>query len=198
MAFTTLACAKINRWAVLQRFMLGCVVWALAGTALSSGDFRVDNIVPRFEAELLSMDAQLTYRLSEKADQALTNGLPLEIQQTLQVQRKRKWWFNAAVVTQQRHYRIQFHALSRRYVLTRLETGASRSFRDRQALLSALGRIEGWPVMRESAVQALGPIQLRLTTKLVRDALPRVLRMAAWLDADWQLRGGPLVKEVQP
>lgn len=198
MAFTTRACAKIKRWTALRQLMLGCVVWALVGPVAASGDFRVDSIVPRFEAGLLSVDAQLTYRLSDKADQALSNGLPLEIQQTLQVERKRNWWFNAVVDTQQRHYRIQFHALSRRYVLTRLETGASRSFRDRRALLSALGRVEGWPVMRESAAQTLGSLQLRLSTKLVRDALPRVLRMAAWLDTDWQLRGGPLIKEVQP
>ena len=198
MVFTTLACAKINRRVALQRLVMVCVFCALAGPAVSAGDFRVDHITPRFEGGLLLVNAQLSYRLSDKADQALSNGLPLIIRQNLRVERKRRWWFNAVVVTHQRDYRIQFHALSRRYVLTRLQTGASRSFRDREALLNALGRVEDWPVVQASEIQALGPIQLRLRTKLARDELPRALRMAAWLDADWQLRGGPLVMEVQP
>ena len=198
MVFTTLVCAKINRRVALQRLVMACALCLLAGPAVSSGDFRVDDMTPRVEGGLLSINAQLSYRLSDKADQALSNGLPLMIRQTLRVERKRWWWFNAVVVTQQRDYRIQFHALSRRYVLTRVQTGASRSFRDRRALLSALGRVEDWPVMQASEAQALGPMQLRLTTRLARDTLPRALRMAAWLDADWQLRGGPLVKEVQP
>lgn len=198
MVFTTHACANSSGALMMQRLALGCAIWALAGLAWSSGDFRVNELTPRVEAGLLSIDAQLEYRLSEKAQQALTNGLPLVIQQTLRVERQRRWWFNAEVATRTRHYRLQFHALSRRYVLTHLETGESRSFRDLQALLSTLGRVEGWPVMRESALQTMGPVRLLFSTELARDALPRALRMTAWFDADWQLRGGPLLRVFQP
>lgn len=196
MASTTPVCANDNGRVMLHRLVVGCLLWAFAGAAQAAGDFRVTDLTPRFETGLLVVDAKLRYELSEKANQALANGLPLIIEQTLRLERHRPMWFNAAMLTQERRYRLQFHALSRRYVLTRLETGESRSFRDQQALLNALGRVEGWPVMRVSALEEIRPVQVVFSTELARDELPRLLRMAAWFDTQWQLRGGPLVREI--
>ena len=195
MASTTPVCANDNGRVMLHRLVVGCLLWAFAGF-VQAGDFRVTELTPRFETGLLVVDAELRYELSEKANQALANGLPLIIEQTLRLERHRTLWFNAVMLTQERRYRLQFHALSRRYVLTRLETGESRSFRDQQALLNALGRVEGWPVMRVSALEEIRPVQLVFSTELARDELPRLLRMAGWFDAQWQLRGGPLVREI--
>ncbi len=163
-----------------------------------SGGFEVNALEGRFDAGLLLADARIDYRLSSTAREALENGVPLTIAQDLRLERPRWWWRNARVVAHERRYRLQYHAMSRRYVLTWLATGESRSYRSLDALTARLGRIEGWPVVRQERLNADRRYRLMLSTALEVEALPRLLRTVAYVEAGWQLASNTRRVEVQP
>ena len=193
MAFTMPASKNAERAAI--GFIL--LLMAMAVFA-QTGGFKVSELDIRVEDKLILADARIDYALSSTATEALENGVALVIVQRLRLQQARWWWRDAVVVSQQRRYRLQYHAISRRYVLTWLESGESRSYRSLDALLLRLGRIQAWPVMRVDRLDEGGDYRLRLDTSLEVDKLPRLLRMVAWINPDWQLRSEPIYRELSP
>lgn len=175
----------------LRRLRLGLLgLLLVAGPALADdGAFTVrDGELSRRDG-IYYLDARLDYRLSDAADEALENGVPLVIVQEVQVTRERLWgwWWDDVVAALTRRHRLQYHALSRRYVSTDLNTGDSRSFRTLTALLSDLGRIEALPLTDAERLQGSGPYSVRLRTRLDVDALPRPLRTVAYIADAWAL-----------
>jgi len=176
-------------WKSIKRLALALGLILVATPAIAQpGEFSVDEINPRVEDNLLAVDARIEYALGDTVIEALENGVELVITQTLRLERKRWWWSNATVINQQRRYRLQYHAISRRYVLTRLANGDSRSFRNLDSLLARLGNIEAWPVIHDDQLNASGHYDVVLMTQLELDTLPRLLRTVALVNADWKLR----------
>ncbi len=185
----------------LRRFDYRWLAWLLLFIALAApaqtGEFRVTALEGRFHEELLYADARIDYELSATALEALESGVALVIAQTLQLERPRWWWRSQVLLRQERRYRLQYHAISRRYVLTWLVSGDSRSYRSLDALLIQLGRVEAWPMVRADTLKPDTGYQLRLQTRLELETLPRLLRTVAWVDEDWRLESGPRVAAVE-
>ena len=186
-------------WKNTERTAIGLTLLLMAMAAFAqTGGFRISELDIRVEDQLVLADARIEYALSTTAAEALENGVALVIVQRLRLQTARWWWGDAVVVSQQRRYRLQYHAISRRYVLTRLESGESRSYRSLDALLLRLGRVQAWPVVRLDRLDEGKDYRLRLDTGLEVDELPRLLRMVAWINPDWRLRSEPRYRELSP
>ncbi len=182
----------VGRWIHLLWLLLAVM------PAMAEADFRVLELSPRFEEGVLVADARLDYRLTAPVVEALESGVSVVISQTLRLQRLRWWWRNARVVLHERRHRLQYHAISRRYVLTRLDTGESRSFRNLDALLLRLGRVEAWPVIAGDRLAGHKRYRLGLSTALETDPLPRLLRTRALIDDQWQIASGVRYQQVVP
>jgi len=182
-----------------ERWWAGLVILlgVLAGMGQAQA-FEVDDLSARVDGELLMADARIDYDLSDTATEALENGVPLVIRQTLVLERPRWWWRDVQLASHERAYRLQYHAMSRRYVLTWLANGESRSYRSLDALLATLGQIEGWPVVRQARLEAGRDYRLGVQTALDLDALPRLLRTVAYVDGDWQLASQTRYAKVNP
>lgn len=177
--------------------LAACLLLA-GGWALAQSDaFRVQSLLGVVDGELLYAEARINYVLTPTVQQALENGVALVISQTLRLEKPRWWWRNARLADLTRAYRLQYHAISRRYVMTWLATGESRSFRSLDALLLELGRIEAWPVARIARLTPNADYQLRLQTRLETESLPRLLRTVALTDPDWQLESQPWTAVVE-
>ncbi|MEX0387083.1 DUF4390 domain-containing protein [Spiribacter onubensis] len=186
-------------WKNAERTAIGLTLLLTAMAAFAqTGGFRISELDIRVADQLVLADARIDYALSATATEALENGVALVIAQRLRLQTARWWWGDAVVVSQQRRYRLQYHAISRRYVLTRLESGESRSYRSLDALLLRLGRVEAWPVVRLDRLDTDTDYRLRLDTGLEVDELPRLLRMVAWINPEWQLRSEPRYRALSP
>lgn len=182
MAFTMPVLKNAKRWPLA--LMMGL---CLAMASPVADAFEVESVEARFDDGLVIADARLRYALSEPARDALENGVPLVIEQRLVIERPRWWWRNVRVVERERRYQLQYHAMSRRFVLTWIGTGESRSFRSLDALLEELGRVEFWPLVRSERLDAEQVYQLAMETTLDLEALPRLLRTVTLTDGDWQL-----------
>ena len=191
MAFTMPVCKSVKRSLVGFGLLL-----AVGAVMAQSGGFRVSEVGATVEEGLLSLNARVDYALGATVTEALENGVSLVISQTAHLERARWWWRNALVVDQQRRYRLQYHAMSRRYVLTRLSNGESRSFRSLDALLARLGNVEGWPLLPRDQLNPRANYRVGFVSALELEALPRLLRTVALVDSEWKLRSQVLEQAV--
>lgn len=155
-------------------------LWANAPVHVRDGDVRlVDGVYV--------LDAQIEYRLSGAAEEALDSGVPLVILLEIEVERTRWWWWNAEVARLEQRYRLRYHALAERYVLTALNSGESRSFRNLHVLLEELGTVEGLPVIDAGLLDDDENYRVRLRAGVDLDALPLPLRTVAYISPAWSL-----------
>lgn len=164
------------------------LVAALFPRAMQASEYaRVRSGEVRLVDGVYQVDARIEYRLSPAAREALDSGVALELLVEVEVERQRWWWWDETISRTVRRFRIQYHALSERYVLTAADTRDSRSFNDLGALLSAFGRVQGLPVIRASRLASDQNYRVRLRAGLDVDALPRPLRTVAYISPQWQL-----------
>jgi len=181
----------------VKRSLVGFGLLLVVGAAVAqTGGFRVSEVGAEAEDGLLMVNARVDYALGATVTEALENGVALVISQTAHLERARWWWRNALVVDQQRRYRLQYHAMSRRYVLTRLSNGESRSFRSLDALLARLGNVEGWPLLPRDQLTTGTDYRVGFVSALELEALPRLLRTVALVDSQWKLRSQTLEQAV--
>jgi hypothetical protein len=133
------------------------------------------------------LDAAIDFQLSAAARDALESGVPLTFQLNIEVIRPRTFWLDENVASLVQRYRVRYHALSQRYVLTNLNTGDSSSFGTRSGVMRALGEIRSLPVIDRRLLLRGREYQLWLRAGLDVDELPAPLKTAAYLSPQWRL-----------
>ena len=181
-----LSLTEHRRW-LLALLLVLVTTLASAGAA---GEFRIRAGTVSLHEGVYYLDAEVEYHLGEAAQEALDNGVPLYVELEIKVIRPRWWtwgWWDEDVAELTQRYRLQYHALSQRYVLTAINSGETRSFRRLSALLLELGKVRALPVIDAELLQASQQYQVRARVRLDLDALPRPLRTVIYLSPEWRL-----------
>jgi hypothetical protein len=160
---------------------------AAAAESLDPHAFHVRGGEVVLDAGVYFLDADIDFRLSAAARDALESGVPLTFELQVELVRPRDLWFDEKVATLVQDYRLRYHALSRRYVLINLNTGESRSFSTREGAMRKLGRVRSFPVIDRSLLKAGQEYQLWLRAGLDVDELPPPLKTGAYLSPQWRL-----------
>ena len=84
-------------------------------------------------------------------------------------------------------FRLEYHALSRQYLVHNLNSGERRNFSTRPAALRFMGRIHEFPLLDRSLLAPDRRYEGALRAQLALDTLPTPLRLFAYLSEDWQL-----------
>lgn len=134
-----------------------------------------------------TLDARIDFRISPAARDALQSGVPLTFSLDIEVERKRAWWLNSEVASLTQRYRVRYHALSDRYVLTNLNSGESRNFASESSLFAALGLVENLPVIDQRLLQEGAEYEVWLRARLDIDELPAPLKTVAYMSPQWRL-----------
>lgn len=164
------------------------LVAALFPRAMQASEYaRVRSGEVRLVDGVYQVDARIEYRLSPAAREALDSGVALELLVEVEVERQRWWWWDETVARDVRRFRVQYHALSERYVLTAVAGGESRSFTALGALFGEFGRIDGLTVIEADRLDGGENYVVRLRAGLDVDALPRPLRTVAYISPQWRL-----------
>lgn len=181
----------------LLRFCPGICLWtvlvALAGAGLAQaepltiedgGAFDVRSAFLEPVDHVYHVNATLDLALSKNAEQALQNGVPLAIALDLQVSRQRALLPDERVATVTQRWRLQYHALSERYLLVNLNTNQQSSYATLSAAVSALSDVHLLPVVDEAQIKqgSVYEASARVTTA-VEGGLPNALRAVMfWMD----------------
>jgi hypothetical protein len=145
------------------------------------------------EAELVEQDgdyllsAEIQYRLSPKASDALKNGIPLFWAVNIRIKRQRDFWWDETVVEKNLRFKIQYQALLNVYRVRNEDSGEGGNFSSLASALGALSFIRYVPVTRKAA---LIPGEMYIAGMRVvfdRELLPLPLRPLAYINPQWYL-----------
>ena len=149
--------------------------------------FIVKDASARLSGGVYRLSAAIEYHFSPAVQEALENGVPLTIEIQIEVRRDRWYWLDEEVATLNQYYLLQFHALSRQYLLTGLNSGEQRGFYSLQGALSEMGTLSDIPILDSKLLRADTDYQVRLRAQLDIESLPAPLRPVAYLSEEWRL-----------
>ena len=172
-----------GRAARLLALLFG-LLWTLSGHAAG---FEVISATTRLEAGVYRLNAQIEYRFSTAALEALQNGVPLIINIEMEVRRRRSWLWDETVYALTQRFQLEYHALSRQYLVNNLNSGERRAFPTRTAAVEFMGRIQDFPLLDRSLLSEKERYEGALRVLLDLEALPAPLRLLAYLSDDWRL-----------
>ncbi len=131
--------------------------------------------------------ADIDYGLGDTAMEALENGVPLTFEVTVKVIRHRRWTWNKTELEISQQYQLLYHALTERFLLRDLNTGAQVSYMTFRAAAAELGRISDLPVIADDELQDGSAYEVRLRVRLVVEAFPAPIRWVAIIFPRWRL-----------
>ncbi len=170
---------------LLQALLLAML---LAGFSIHAhAQFAVNSGQSTLAGGLLSTSARLTLKITGDPAQALSKGIGLTIVVQTQLYRASlaSWYFKVA--NWEQRFRVEHHALSNRYTLTRVATGTTDDFPTLTETLSAIGHF-ATTVDLPAGTHENDDLQMRLQVSLDRKSLPGPLKLVALIFKDWQLR----------
>ena len=157
------------------------------GVVLATG-IAVTSVSSRVVNEIHVVDATVSYALSDDMKAALENGIPLIFDVEIEVSEQRKYLWDPEVVRTVQRLRLQYHALSRTYVVTNDTTHTRQSLPALSEALTYMGDLRGLAISETRHLNAGVQFRGRIRVILDVEALPPPLRPVAYLSPNWHLR----------
>jgi hypothetical protein len=124
---------------------------------------------------------------------ALNSGVALEFVINYEIVRSRGWWFDKQIAEVSQRYQISYHALSRQYLLTNLNTRTVDTFYSLARLEEVLGDVSDFPLLDAALLRPKKIYRIRMRAYFDYDELPIPLRMRAYSSSAWRPDSGWLV-----
>ncbi len=149
--------------------------------------FTVRSVETRLQEGVYQLNTRIDYRFSEEAQKALQSGIPIILLLDIELEKERSWWWNKTVATLQQGYLLIYHALTEKYIVNNLNSGAQHDYTSLDASLSALGRINGLPLIDSALLNKGSSYRVKVRVHLDIESLPAPMRPLAYISSDWQL-----------
>jgi hypothetical protein len=144
------------------------------------------------------LNARIDYQLSEKAHEALNNGVPLTLKVQLLIEKVWRGFWEPSPFAITLSFQIRYHALTELYRIVDRQTGVEQNFVTQEAALHALGEISNLAMIGRAKLAPGEAYQLRLRADLDIESLPLPLQPLAYLGRGWKLTTGWSQWPLQP
>lgn len=188
--------ALLKSLASLRLLLLGIFI-STSSSALADA-FTIRSVETSLEEKVYTLGAEIEYQFSEPALEALQNGVPLIVLVDIKVEKERNWWLNKTVADLQQGYLLLYHALTEKYIVNNLNSGAQENYDSLGAATHALGRIKALPILDAKLANKGGKYLIRIHTYLDLEALPAPMRPMAYISSDWRLESDWYEWPLQP
>ncbi len=195
MAFIT-RCSRNEwfKWAG-RAFAITSVV-VLSGLASAQNATEVTQYqVERLEDEIV-VSAQVAFELPVAVEEALLKGVPLFFVNEAEVLRERWYWYDKKIIAAERHLRLAYQPLTRRWRLN-VTAGAGRdaslglalnqSFDTLAQVLSAIKRVSRWKIADTGDLDTNQKYKVEFRFRLDLNQLPRPFQIGALGQSDWDI-----------
>ena len=167
--------------------------WSVLGA-----DFKIRNLSSRLVDGQYRMAAEIDYRFSDQAIEALVNGVPLTMEVHIQLRDKKAWIWQDDLIDLRLRYRIRYLALAAVYQVVDLQSGTHQNFHTRRSAFEALGEIRDLALISSDKLEPGRTYRLSLRSRLDIEALPLPLRPMAYVTSSWKLSSDWSELVIQP
>lgn len=133
------------------------------------------------------LDARIDYRFSKEALRALDNGVSLVVELAIEIERNRKYVWDETVASLRQRYQLSYEALTQRYVVTNLNSGADAYYTDLGTAITALGKVDNLPILDAALLNPDETYSVRLHAGLDLESLPVPMRVVGYFSSDWDM-----------
>lgn len=196
MAFTMQACSSADAGLEPRRVSpraAGAVLLGLLSLApAASATFRVEIVQAQLSGQVLLLGGRLDIGLTPQVEEALNNGVPLDLVIDVRLHRRRALLWDETVEEWTLRRQLRFHALSGQYLLSGEPTLPvnRESFASLAEALMQVGSLEDLNLPVETRVEAEGDYRAKVRVALDIEALPPLLRPVAYTSRAWDLNSG--------
>ncbi|HEY8036772.1 MAG TPA: DUF4390 domain-containing protein [Methylobacter sp.] len=181
--------ASVSDKSVFCRSLLYCLfVWLLP--VLSYADtfgVEVKSAEIALQGDSYMLSADIDYKLSARAMEALQSGVPLFWDIHIKTVQRRNFLWDKTLINAGIRYRIQYHALLNMYRVRNEGSGVTYNSSTLSAAFDLMSAIRDFRVLDKSALMQGEHYAVSIKVTLDRDALPLPLRPVAYTNPQWYL-----------
>lgn len=153
---------------------------ALVMASSAKGLFEVRSVYTEFRDGVYYLNGRINYQLSDAAREALHSGVPLNFRLEMRLSKKRRWWLDSEQASLRQLTRLQFNALTQRYLVHNTNSGEQSSFFTLADALDEIGHVNQLPLIDESLLESDQPYEVALRSVLELRELPGAIRWIAF------------------
>jgi len=139
------------------------------------------------EAGNYLLSADITYKLSPKAIEALQNGVSLYWTLKIKIKQQRALLWDKTVLEKNIPYRIQYHALLNMYRVRNEISGEVNNFSTLSAALDLMSTLRNYPLINKAGIAPERHYNVALKVSFDRAVLPLPLRPLSYINPQWYL-----------
>ena len=167
--------------------LLCFLINAFFSTQSEAEGFQILAAETKLKEQVYQLEANLDLKFSDDALEALRSGVPLIVLVNIEVLKHRSWWWNKTVAELEQGYLVLYHALSEKYIIHNLNSGAQQNYISLSAALHSLSNIKNFPLIDKNLLDEDDDYYVRLRAYLDIESLPAPMRPIAYISSQWQL-----------
>ncbi|QBQ53678.1 DUF4390 domain-containing protein [Nitrosococcus wardiae] len=171
-------------WRHFGLLLLGLLI---SRSGIASETFNVRMASTQLVDGIYRLHAQIDYPLHEEVRKAVKSGIPLIVNQEIEIRRLRRWLWPKTIKKITLRYQLRYHALSEQFVLIYLSQGRQRAYPNLTAAIKRLSTIKDYPLITQEELEPHQRYRVRLRTRLSIEDLPVPMRPIAYLSPQWHL-----------
>ena len=177
-------------------FMLGIGSLAVKSVHAEGNATEISQLQIERSSDGVFLSATVRFELSAAVEDALLRGVPLFFVAEVDVLRDRWYWYDKKLVSVERHMRLAYQPLTRRWRLN-IASGAitfnslglslNQGFETLGEALAAMRRVSRWKIAEASEIDAEQKTNIEFRFRLDVSQLPRPFQIGALGQADWDI-----------
>ena len=175
---------------LLVALLVSCTFWCSSPSfADEAGSFQAlrASVIEDETTSGFLLDGRFSITLSSGAKEALQNGIPLMFELQVQLVRVHRWLWDSVKVDLKQSRQIQYHDLSRSYVVKDIDAGTQRNFRRLSDAMVAAGTLENLLLANGRLIENDADYKIRLRGSLDIESLPTPVRLIAYVSSAWDM-----------
>lgn len=159
----------------------------LGAWGAANAESRVIDVHAEVREGSVFLDADLEVHLGAEVIDALRNSIALNLLVEAELVEPREWLWDHRLLAGERALRLEYHALSRTWMVTDLTGRETHTFSNLAGAVESLSRIRAWRLGSSEALADRGRVLGKLRVRLDVNKLPLPLRVPALVREDWDL-----------
>jgi len=171
-----------------------CLAAAALSTLILAQPLRAEGLAGRFEVRsadlelkdgVYHLNARFDLPISEAVRRGLVEGVPLTLEVDLDIERVRQLLPNSRVAELTQRYRLQYNAVTARYILRNENSGQQESLGTIDEAIAHLSEVHSLPALDRALIAADRRYEGRVRGKIDFGTVPFTLRLLMFWVSDW-------------